>query len=131
MTAAYIEVAAAVRYWEDATVNGAEDKTGDTIPFRVGDLWCPVFRLADGEAVGWPHGTTADAHYKVCDAGRYWLQDADRKRVALWRGDYVPDAFLCHGDRGYGDYIILTIDGTGMVAGWVPPVVIGEQWERI
>lgn len=69
----YIEVSAGVRYWEDASVNGAEDTEGSLIPFRKGDNWEPVIRLADGMVMEWPQGTTADVHFKVCDAGEYWL----------------------------------------------------------
>lgn len=102
--ATYIELSAGVRYWEDSTVNGAEDTNGTLTPLRKGDNWAPVIRLADGLVMDWPQGITADVHFKVCDQGEYWLQDADRKRVAKWAGYYVPDDFLCPGDNGYGDY---------------------------
>ena len=42
MNATYIEVSAAVRYWEDATVNGTEDTDGALIPMREGHKWAPV-----------------------------------------------------------------------------------------
>jgi len=91
--AIYIELEAEVRYWEDASVNGADDLAGTLIPFRRGDLWCPKIRLADGFIVGWTEGTTADVHYKVCDQGEYWLA-SECGRIAKWRGDYVPNNFL-------------------------------------
>lgn len=128
MQATYIEVSAEVRYWEDATINGQEDRAGDLVPMRQDKLWTPVIRLADGTVEGWPQGMTADIHYKVCDQGEYWLLDAQKQRIAKWRGDYVPDAFLCHGDSGYGDYIILKIDATGAIAGWNKPSVDPEDW---
>lgn len=128
MNATHIEVCAAVRYWEDTSVNDVEDTDGTLIPFRVGEEWCPTIRLADGAVDRWPVGTRADVHYKVCDQGQYWLRDADGNR-AKWRGHYVPDAFLCHGDRGYGDYIIMKIGGDGMIEGWRAPVVDDEQWQ--
>lgn len=131
MNPIYIEVSAGVRYWEDATVNGTEDADGTLIPMRKGDCWAPVIRLADGMVMGWPQGTTADVHFKVCDAGEYWLLDADRKRVAKWAGHYVPDDFLCHGDNGYGDSIIFTVGGDGLIAGWKPPEVDIEQWRPV
>lgn len=131
MMAAYIEVQAAVRYWEDATVNGVEDVDGKLIPLRDGDLWVPVIRLADGVVMGWPAGVEADVHYKVCDQGEYWVLDADRKRVAKHASYYVPDDFLCHGDRGYGDYIILCIGSNGQIAGWRPPVEDPEDWAPV
>lgn len=37
MQARYLEVCAQVRYWEDATVNGAEDADGTLIPAPCGE----------------------------------------------------------------------------------------------
>jgi hypothetical protein len=125
--AVYIEVSAGVRYWEDATVNGVEDNDGGLIPFKRGSLWCPVIRLADGIVMDWPAGTEADIHYKVCDAGEYWLLDADRQRVAKWGGFYVPSAFLCHGDKGYGDYIIFKVGADGAIQKWEQPAI---EWAK-
>lgn len=121
--AEYIEVSAGVRYWEDATVNGVRDENGTLVPFRSGDLWCPVIRLADGVVMDWPEGMQASIHYKVCDAGEYWLQDGERKRVAKWGGYYVPGEFLCHGDNGYGDYIIFNVGPDGRIAKWRRPAI--------
>jgi hypothetical protein len=125
--AAYIEVRARVRYWEDATVNGVDDD-GSRIPFRDGDAWCPVIRLADGVVMDWPQGMTAQIHYKVCDQGEYWLLDANRKQVAKWHGDYVPDDYLCHGDDGYGDYIIFSVGAEGAIVGWEAPRSEPGDW---
>ena len=128
MKATYIEVEAEVRYWEDATVNGQEDTTGTLMPFRFGDKWCPTIRLEDGWIVNWPEGTAADIHYKVCDQGEYWLRD-EEKRIAKWSGYYVPNDFLCHGDQGYGDYIIFKVDESGLIQGWKVPEVDPDEWE--
>ena len=127
MSAIYIEVSAAVRYWEDATVNGQEDTAGEFIPLKQGRFWVPVIRLADGQIMNWPKGTTADVHYKVCDQGDYWLRD-EEKRIAKWRGYYVPNDFLCHGNQGYGDYIIFKVDESGLIQGWKPPEVDPDKW---
>lgn len=123
MQSTYLEVGAEVRYWEDATVNGTADTDGALIPLRKGELWAPVIRLADGMVMDWPQGTTADVHFKVCDAGEYWLLDDERKRVAKWTGFYVPNDFLCPGDNGYGDYIILKVCADGQIAKWRTPDV--------
>lgn len=123
MDAMYLEVRARVRYWEDATVNGAVDADGTLMPFRKGDCWAPVIRLADGAVIDWPRDTTADVHYKVCDAGEYWLLDAERQRVAKWSGYYVPDDFLCPGDTGYGDYIIFEVGADGLIEKWGRPEI--------
>lgn len=122
--AIYLEVEAEVRYWEDATVNGQEDQDGTLIPFKFGAKWCPVIRLEDGKVISWPQGTTADIHYKVCDAGEYWLAD-ELGRIAKWAGFYVPTEFLCHGpdSNGYGDYIIFKVGPDGLIQDWRKPTI--------
>lgn len=126
--AKYLEVEAGVRYWEDARIDGREDSNGELIPCRKGDAWCPVIRLEDGWVLGWPEGKEADIHYKVCDAGLYWLLDVDKNRIAKWSGYYVPDALLCVGDNGYGDYIILKVGGDGKVKNWHAPALDESEW---
>lgn len=128
MNATHIEVSAEVRYWEDARVDGIEDKGGTFIPFRSGNLWKPRIRLSDGLVEGWPEETTASIHYKVCDAGEYWLTDEAGTRVAKWYGYYVPDHFLCHGDRGYGDYIIFEVGEDGKIVNWRKPSIEPDEW---
>jgi len=127
MKAAFIECEAGVRYWEDAIVNGVEDEDGSRIPCRVGGNWCPTIDLRTGKVVGWPEGTTADIHYKVCDDGRYWLLNEAGERIAE-RDGYVPGRYLCHGDNGYGDYIIMKIDGSGAIAEYRRPSGL-DGWE--
>jgi hypothetical protein len=122
-------VSAEVRYWEDATVNGEEDTDGSRIPLKRGDMWKPTIELATGRVLDWPQGTTADIHYKVCDAGEYWLEDAEGKRLK-YKGDYVPDDLLCMGGEGYGDYIILTINAAGIIENWNPKLE-GKEWANV
>lgn len=124
----FLHVSAGVRYWEDATVNGAEDESGTLIPFRNGERWCPVIDLDNGIVVGWPDGMTARIHYKVCDDGDYWLADAQGNRTHKYKGYYVPDSFLCHGDRGYGDYIIFNVRPDGRIDGYRKPSIDTEAW---
>lgn len=119
----YIEVSAKVRYWEYSSVNGVPDENGTLIPFRKNDLWCPVIRLSDGMVMDWPVGMTADINYKICDAGEYWLQDADKNRIAKFGGYYVPDDFLCHGSKGHGDYIIFSVASNCMIEKWRTPEI--------
>lgn len=126
----YLMVHAEVRYWEDASVNGVEDNEGTLIPCRNGDSWNPVIQLDNGQILNWPLGTTSDIHYKVCDAGQYFLADAEQKKVAQYKGDYVPD-LLCIGDNGYGDYIIFKVGADGKIEGWEKPVLETEQWGSI
>lgn len=130
MKAHYIEVEAGVRYWEDAELDGIPDEKG-LIPLREGDAWKPVIHLDTGRVSDWPQGLAADVHYKVCDAGLYWLQDENGKRIATWNGYYVPNDFLCIGDNGYGDYIIFKIGDDGIIKGWKRPVIDESEWERM
>ena len=123
----HLYVEAEVRYWEDATVNGAEDTDGTLVPLRVGDKWCPVIELQTGKVLNWPANVTADIHYKVCDQGEYWL-GTETQRTHKYKGHYVPDEFLCVGDTGYGDYIILMVLDTGFIKDWQPPAIDLTYW---
>lgn len=126
----HIEVAAEVRYWEDATVNGIEDTDGSLIPCRDDALWLPIIRLADGVIEGWPVGTVADVHYKVCDQGFYYLSDGKTRRISKYKSDYVPD-MLSVGDDGFGDYIIMKIGSDGCIEGWEAPTINPDEWGAI
>ena len=123
------------RYWEDTAVNGIEDKDGSLIPFREGDAWKPRVDLETGKIIGWPEGMTACIHYKVCDQGMYWLGTRGNPKVFQYGSpddwSYVPDDFLCHGDRGYGDYIILNVDGTGQIQQYKRRITEKEEWVRL
>ena len=110
-------VEADVRYWEDATVNGVEDENGDLMPCKVGDTWKPIIDLETGLITNWEKGKEANIHYKVCDAGEYWLQDENGKKIVKAKGYYVPD-FLAIDDSGYGDYIIMKVDKEGKINNW-------------
>ena len=123
-------VSANVRYWEDATVNGEQDEDGTLIPCRKGNAWRPIIDLATGIIRNWTDAT-ADIHYKVCDAGEYWLGDEHGNKLAKWKDDYVPDDFLSVNEDGWGDYIIMNVDATGQIKGWVTPQIDIEQWEII
>lgn len=123
INATHIKVSAGVRYWEDATINGSEDTFGTLTPLRKGNRWCPVIRLSDGAVTNWPQGTTADIRFMVCDDGQYWLLDDKLNIVAKWTGFYVPNAFLCQGDRVYGDYIIMEIGADGRIRNWQAPEI--------
>ena len=112
----YLQAECGVRYWEDAKVNGREDADGTLIPCRDKDTWAPLIELATGMIENWPKGTVADIHYKVCDDGAYHLLDVDREVVASIDG-YVP-TMMCPEGEGYGDYVIMQVDGDGKIAKW-------------
>lgn len=108
-------VKAGVRYYEDATVNGVEDTEGDLIPCKQGELWCPIIDIDSGLITNWKQGVKAEVHYKVCDEGSYYLQDAEGNTVLSIEQDYVPK-MMCPKESGYGDYIIMDIDENGKIA---------------
>ena len=112
-----LHVEAGVRYWEDATVNGVEDESGDLIPCREGDLWKPIIDIDKGQITNWKQGVQADIHYKVCDDGSYYLKDEGGKTILSIEDNYVPD-ILCPEERGYGDYIIMKVDENGFIKNW-------------
>lgn len=124
----YLLISAEVRYWEDASVNGIEDTDGSLIPKRNGALWEPVIDLHAGVILGWPSGTVADIHYKVCDAGEYWFLNSAAERIAKYKNYYVPD-FL-PGDH-YGDYIIMKVDGEGKIQNWDTNQIDDTEWEAV
>ena len=103
-------------YWEDATVNGVQDDEGTLIPCRHNDTWCPLIDVDTGKILDWPQGTVASVHYKVCDEGGYTLLDKNRNLILYYEG-YVPKC-MCPGGDGFGDYVIMTIDGDGVIEGW-------------
>ncbi len=121
----YLLAECGVRYWEDAKVNGEVDDDGSRIPCRDpapndslgGGTWRPLIELATGKIIGWPAGTTADIHYKVCDDGRYSLLSQDAKTVVKKIDGYVPK-MMSPGGAGYGDYVIMKVGADGTIDGW-------------
>lgn len=111
-------IKADVRYWEDAIVNGIEDIDGDLIPCKQGELWCPIIDIDSGVITNWEQGIKAEVHYKVCDAGSYYLQDSEGNTVLSIEENYVPK-IMCPKESGYGDYIIMDIDENGKIANFV------------
>lgn len=104
------------RYWEDAKVNLIEDSLGDMIPMRKGDVWDIKIDVNTGTILNWPRGTIAEIHYKVCDAGVYTLYGG-AGHVILEREGYVPRC-VSPGGEGYGDYVIMFVDGNGVIENW-------------
>ncbi len=117
---ATIQVKAEVRYWEDATIDGIADKHGDLTPFANGDIWEPRINVETGIILDWPKGVVADIHFKVCDDCGFDLLDPDGEVLFTQKDGYVPD-LLCPQDEGYGDYIIMKIDGNGQINAWHAP----------
>src|SRR3546814_15958404 len=89
-TATHIEVDAAVRYWEDARINGIVDAAGDLIFARdrsKAGTHCRVrINLADGRIVGWPADMRAEITYTLCDASTSWTPYQDGRSMAVRKG---------------------------------------------
>lgn len=115
-TAKYLAVSAGVRYWEDGEVDGVEDTDGDLMPFGGDKYWDIKIDIETGFIIDWPNGITAKVHYKVCDDGAYSLLAEDGEVIDLYEG-YVLSC-LSRLEAGYGDYIIMDIDGLGHIKGW-------------
>ena len=43
----------------------------------------------------------------------------------------MPDGYMCHGDSGFGDYIIQNIDENGQIENYTRPEVDIEQWSVV
>ncbi len=114
----YLAVTAGIRYAEDVTVNGEQCDDLAEIPCNDGDYWQIMIEVDTGVIINWPKGKTADIHAKVCDDGTYSLLDANKQEIKNIEG-YVLDC-LAINDRGYGDYIIMTIDESGKIKDWKP-----------
>jgi len=125
--AAFLQVSAGVRSWEDAKVDGVEDTEGDLISCRDRDYWKPFINIETGQILNWEKGKTADIHYKICDDGTYTLLDAD-KNVIIEKEGYVPD-IMCPGGEGYGDYIIMDVNADGFIDAWKQTTQGFEEYE--
>ena len=124
----FLKVSAQVRYWDDAEINGDNDESGCNVPFKNGDLWEPIIDIENGFIVDWPVGTEAKFHFKVCDAGQYYLLDKDLVVKASILDGYVPNG-LCHGDTGFGDYIILDVASDGKIKGYQNKVEASDWFD--
>jgi len=124
--AKFIQVNADVRYWGDAQINGESTENGENVPFKNGDTWEPLIDIDKGIIVDWPEGTEASFYFKVCDAGSYHLLDENKEVIASIENNYVPNG-LCHGEEGFGDYIILSVNKDGSIAGYENQIDI-DDW---
>lgn len=114
--AKHLHVTAFVRYWEDATINGQNDESGEIVPFKSGNSWMPSIDIDTGVIANWPSGTTASIHFKVCDGFAAKILDEQDKVIHEYDG-YVPGT-MCPAENGYGDYIIMNIGPDGKIYNW-------------
>jgi hypothetical protein len=138
----WLSISAHVRYWEDATVSkeneyqDIEDDEGNLIPCKRNGNWEPIIDIQTGEIINWEKGKSANIHYKVCDAGEYFIFD-DKLNLFSAEDSYVPNYLSIDGD-GFGDYIILKVNSDGFISNWNPnkvyenskslPYLISHKW---
>jgi hypothetical protein len=121
-----IIVSAHVRYWEDASFSGKNDtEEGSLVPLRHGDNWRITIDPDTGRIYDWPVGVTGDIHYKVCDRCSWSFVDSSGATLREVENEYVP-GWLCPKEPGYGDYIIMEINGDGVIQDWE-----FKLWEEI
>jgi hypothetical protein len=137
----YLRATMGVRYWTDCDYSEDNGKTwyedfDDTdeeserikkliphvvrkdIGYRESDYWELVIDLDKGKVLDWPKGFCLNTYFKVCDDGEYAFFDKDMNEIINITKQrdqyYVPD-FLALEDSGYGDYVIINIDGGGNI----------------
>jgi hypothetical protein len=105
----YIRVIANVRYWEDCSL------PIESIPFRNNDTWEITIDISKGLVLDW-NGVKLKTFFKVCDRCNIQALDSDLT-ILSEKEDYVP-SFLSIDDKGYGDYILITIEENGTILNW-------------
>lgn len=137
----YLRATMGVRYWENCEYSKDDGKTwfGDfddideesehiksliphvlkkDIGCEESDYWELIIDLEEGKVLDWPKGFCINTYFKVCDDGEYAFLDKDMNELINITNEYdqyyVPD-FLALEDSGYGDYVIINIDGDGKI----------------
>lgn len=115
-----IRVQVPVRYDDDV------EALGD-LPFLRGRTLTMDLDFEERRVRDWPEGRVADIHLKVVDEGSYTLLGVRDEHVKALSREYVPD---CLPGEHYGDYLMLSVDGAGNVAGWnpTPRQVVESFW---
>ena len=137
----YLRATMGVRYWVncDYSEDGGKTWEGDfddtdeeseriknlipcvvkkDIGYKPADYWELLIDLNEGRVINWPRGFCIKTYFKVCDDGEYVFLDEGKNEVInitkSFDQYYVPD-FLALEDSGYGDYVIINIDGNGKI----------------
>ena len=88
------------------------------IGYKENDYLELIIDIDEGKVLNWPYGFCLNTRYKVCDDGEYVFLDENKNEVInitkSFDQYYVPD-FLALEDNGYGDYVIINIDGNGKI----------------
>jgi len=140
-----------VRYWEDCEIDGQEfdeDTDEDVIKdlltrwneeYKIGlvkdDRMILIINPETGKVENYAGGKEIRMHFKVCDECSYQITervanginpyDAYDNVILEQDEDYVPD-FLSIDDKGYGDYVEITLQADGTIKDWDPKEF--ERW---
>lgn len=105
-----LELAVPVNY-------GTEDISED-FPGRRGDMLYMSIDIDKGVVFDWPQGQTANLYMKVVDGGCYTVrglaENGEPVNLTL-ENEYVPYSL---GRGGYGDYLVLKVNGGGKIENW-------------
>jgi hypothetical protein len=127
----YLLVSIDIDYFiHDAVIQGDMEEP-DNIPCRNGKNWEPIIHLSDGQIINWHSGLSASIYSKVRDTGDYWLLNEQKQKIRKWYDNYVPDKFLCIDEKGFGDYLIFTINQDGKIHHWHNRKINNKEWEEI
>lgn len=110
--AQYLEVYAKFRY----IGTGEDDDIHPSLPGLVNDTWVATIDISYKCIRNWKANKEWKIFGKVCDAGEYFLRDADWNVIEhLPYGSYVPRAI----NNGNSDYIDITVSPDGIITkGW-------------
>lgn len=123
-----LHLKAYVRYWNDCDIIGVDkivdeedilSGTKPSVPCAVSEergwAWEPIIDVENGLITNWEKGVELVTNFKVCDECAFtYFEDMENK---LSYDNYVPD-FLSINGKGYGDYIMITVDSDGYIKNW-------------
>ena len=92
------------------------DEEEKPVPMINGSKWLSVVDIETGKIIDWPQGEEREYYWKICDAGSYYLLDANKQILLSIIQNYVPNNLL---PGEYGDYLDLKINGEGVITNWL------------
>ena len=82
--------------------------------------WCPVIDVNEGKVQDWTPGFVLKTGFKVCDQGVYVYSNYDETQqiVSTDCDEYYVPNWLDNDGDGYGDYLLIQINGDGTIENW-------------
>lgn len=112
----YVQIVGKPLFLGNCWYNGESDEEGNIPILNKNKVLDFKIDVGTGKIVNWIDGDVAKIHYKVRDACDYLLLDKNGNQlISLNEYDqfYVPDFLDFH--KGYGDYLIMTINPNGFI----------------